>query len=79
MSSIPNATMARLSPTSMTSMPAWSATWALGKSWAVIMVMGSPFLCRDLSVPMVTFLRGLDGGAPMGEWELCLVWYAIGA
>ena len=31
----PNATMARLSPTRIVSMPAWSAAWAEGKSWAV--------------------------------------------
>lgn len=31
-SSIPRATMARLSPTRIISMPAASATWALGKS-----------------------------------------------
>lgn len=70
-SAMPKATMARLSPTRMVSMPAVSATWALGKSWAVIMVIGSPFLYSARSVPSVTFLRGLAGGVPMGECELC--------
>jgi hypothetical protein len=40
-SSMPNATIARLSPTNIMSIPAWSATCALGKSCAVIMVIGS--------------------------------------
>lgn len=70
-SSMPSATMARLSPTSTMSMPAASATWALGKSCAVIMVMGSPRRCSVRSVPMVTFLRGFADGVPMGECELC--------
>lgn len=43
-SSMPSATMARLSPTRIISMPAASATLALGKSCAVIMEIGSPFL-----------------------------------
>jgi hypothetical protein len=43
-SSIPNATMAKLSPTKIMSMPAASPTCALGKSCAVIIVMGSFFL-----------------------------------
>lgn len=68
-SSIPMATMARLSPTRTKSMPAWSATMALGKSCAVRTVMGSPFLCCDLRVLMVTFLRGLAAAAPMGECD----------
>ena len=72
-SSMPSATMARLSPTRIISMPAVSATRALGKSWAVIIVIGSFFLYRDRRVPMVTFLRGLAGGGPSGECELCLV------
>lgn len=40
------------------------------------MVMGSPFLCRLLKVPKVTFLRWLAGAAPMGEWELYRSWVA---
>ena len=71
---MPIATIARLSPTSTTSIPAASATCALGKSCAVITVIGSPFLCIPLSVPMVTLRRGVVGGLPMGEWELHLVW-----
>lgn len=43
-SSIPIATIARLSPTSTISIPAVSATWPLGKSDAVRTVMGSFFL-----------------------------------
>ncbi len=69
-SSMPRATMARLSPTRMTSMPAASATWALGKSCAVITVIGSPLWCILRSRGTVIFLRGLAGGVPMGEWEL---------
>jgi hypothetical protein len=56
-SSMPNATMARLSPTKIISMPAASATCALGKSWAVIMVIGSRLRYRDRRVSMVTFFR----------------------
>jgi len=66
-SSIPRATMARLSPTRIMSMPAASATWALGKSWAVIIVIGSPLLCSERRVPMLTFFRGFTGGVPIGE------------
>lgn len=73
-SSMPRATMARLSPTKMMSIPAASATSADGKSCAVIIVMGSFFLCIDLRVPRVTFFRWLGEGVPMGEWEECLVW-----
>ena len=43
-SSIPIATIARLSPTRTISIPAVSATWPLGKSDAVRTVMGSFFL-----------------------------------
>jgi hypothetical protein len=57
-------------------MPAASATCPLGKSWAVITVMGSPFLCIDLRVPIVTFFLALVGGEPIGEWELHLVCWA---
>lgn len=71
---MPRATIARLSPTRIISMPAASATWALGKSWAVIMVIGSPLLCIERRVPTVTFFRGLTGGVPIGEWELCRTW-----
>ncbi len=74
-SSMPMATMARLSPTRTMSMPAWSATMALGKSCAVRTVMGSPFLCCDLRVLMVTFLRGLAAAAPMGEWDEQRTWW----
>lgn len=77
-SSIPNATMARLSPTSIMSMPAWSATWALGKSCAVIMVMGSPLRYMDCSVLIVTGLRAWAGAVPRGECELHRVWVADG-
>lgn len=73
-SSIPKATMARLSPTRMRSIPAASATWALGKSWAVIIVIGSRFLCISRSLGRVTFFLGLAGGVPMGECELHLDW-----
>lgn len=52
-------------------MAAWSAAWALGKSWAVTTVMGSPLRCRDRRVASVTLARSTDGGAPMGECELC--------
>lgn len=71
-SSIPRATIAKLSPTRIMSMPAASATCALGKSWAVITVIGSPFWKRLRSVPIVTFFLGLAKGVPMGECELCL-------
>ena len=40
-SCMPSATMARLSPTKTTSIPFWSATWADGKSCAVIIAIGS--------------------------------------
>ena len=69
-SSMPKATMARLSPTSIMSMPAWSATWALGKSCAVIMVMGSFLRYRLCSVFRVTGLRVFVGAEPSGECEL---------
>ena len=60
-------------------MPAWSATCALGKSCAVITLMGSCRACMLRSVCVVTFLRGFAGGAPSGEWELCRTWWADGA
>ena len=41
---IPSATIARLSPTRTISIPALSATYAEGKSWAVSIAMGSFFL-----------------------------------
>lgn len=70
-SSIPSATIARLSPTRIISIPAASPTWADGKSWAVITVMGSFLRYIDRMVPMVTFLReGVDDAAPRGECEL---------
>lgn len=69
-SSIPSATMARLSPTRTMSMPAWSATCPLGKSCAVIMAMGSPFLRIERSVFIVTFFLCDATAAPMGECEL---------
>lgn len=52
-------------------MPAVSATSALGKSWAVIMVMGSPFRCIDRKVLRFTFFRWFAVDAPIGECELC--------
>lgn len=73
-SSMPRATMARLSPTRMISIPATSATSADGKSCAVMTVMGSFLLCIDRRAPSVTFFRWLGEGAPMGEWEEYLVW-----
>jgi uncharacterized protein YfaQ (DUF2300 family) len=73
-SSMPSATMARLSPTSTMSTPAWSATWAEGKSCAVIMVMGSPLRYMAWSVLRVTGLRFCAGAAPMGECELHRAW-----
>lgn len=51
-------------------MPAASATWAEGKSWAVIMVMGSFFLCMERRVPRVTFFLDGVAGLPRGECEL---------
>ena len=69
-SSIPKATIAKLSPTSTISMPAASPTCPLGKSWAVIMVMGSPLLYIDRRELSVTFLRWLGEGEPIGECEL---------
>ena len=73
-SSMPRATMAKLSPTRIMSMPAASATWALGKSCAVNMAIGSPFLCSVRKVPRVTFFLGLADGVPIGEWELYRAW-----
>jgi len=76
---MPSATMARLSPTSIMSMPAWSATWALGKSCAVIMVIGSPLRYMDCSVLIVTGLRAWVGVVPRGECELHRVWVVAAA
>lgn len=75
-SSMPSATMARLSPTSTMSMPAASATCADGKSCAVMTAMGSLRRCIARSVPTVTFLRWLGACVPSGECELCLLWPA---
>lgn len=72
-SSIPSATMARLSPTRTISTPAASATCADGKSCAVMTAMGSSRLCIPRSVPSVTFFRLLAPWAPSGECELCLI------
>jgi hypothetical protein len=49
-------------------MPAWSAAWAEGKSWAVSMVIGSLRLCMAAMVGRVTFLRVVVE-VPRGEWE----------
>jgi hypothetical protein len=68
-SSIPRATIARESPTSTISMPAWSATCAEGKSWAVMTVMGSFLRYSDISVGSVTFLRAGDDELPSGECD----------
>lgn len=73
-SSMPRVTMARLSPTRIMSIPATSATSADGKSYAVITLMGSFFLCIDRRAPRVTFFRWFGEGVPMGEWEEYLVW-----
>lgn len=72
-SSMPKATMARLSPTSTMSTPAVSATCADGKSCAVMTAMGSFRRCIARSVPIVTFFRLLGPCAPRGECELCLL------
>lgn len=66
-SSIPKATMARLSPTRTISIPAASATCAEGKSWAVITEMGSFFLCMERMVPIVTFFLVGGDDVPRGE------------
>jgi hypothetical protein len=63
--------MARLSPTRIISMPAASPTKPLGKSCAVIMVIGSPFLYIDRKELIVTFFR-VGGADPIGECELNL-------
>lgn len=73
-SSRPMDTMARLSPTSTMSMPAWSATCAEGKSYAVSIVIGSPFLYMDCIVCSVTFFLATAGGVPIGECEECRTW-----
>lgn len=56
-SCMPRATIAKLSPTRIISMPAASATYPLGKSCAVSIVIGSPLLYKLCSVCIVTFLR----------------------
>jgi hypothetical protein len=70
-SSIPKATIAKLSPTNIMSIPAASATCALGKSWAVSTVIGSAFLYMDRKVPSVIFFREVPD-TPIGECELHL-------
>lgn len=83
-SSMPSATMARLSPTRTMSTPAASATCAEGKSCAVMTAMGSSRRCIARSVPSVTFFRLLlpAPAPPSGECELYLacggVWYGDG-
>jgi hypothetical protein len=72
-SSIPKATIARLSPTRIVSIPAASPTCPLGKSCAVIMVMGSSLLYIILRELRVTFFRVLGEAAPIGECELFLL------
>ena len=52
-------------------MPAWSATWAEGKSWAVSMVMGSRRRCMAMRAGRVTFLRVEAVVAERGEWDEC--------
>ena len=71
-SSMPRATIARLSPTSTMSTPAASATCADGKSCAVMTAIGSSRRCIARSVPSVTFFRLLGPCAPSGECELYL-------
>lgn len=67
-SSMPSATIARLSPTRIISMPTCSATCALGKSCAVTIVIGSFFLCMAINVGMVILGRkGVVGEALSGE------------
>lgn len=72
-SSMPKATIAKLSPTSIVSMPAVSATRPLGKSCAVIIVMGSPFLYIDRRVCSVIFFLGVPETGASGPWELCRI------
>lgn len=72
---MPRATMARLSPTRIMSMPAASATCALGKSCAVSIVIGSFRLYMASSDLIVTFLRVLAGELPSGECELQRTWH----
>mgnify|MGYP006953152525 CR=1 FL=1 len=68
-SSMPRATIASESPTRTISMPAWSATCAEGKSWAVMTVMGSFLRYSDIIVGSVTFLRAGDDELPSGECD----------
>lgn len=75
---IPNATIARLSPTRTISIPALSATYAEGKSWAVSMAMGSFFLYMLRRVEIVIGLRICwDDAGPIGACELHRVCEAI--
>lgn len=60
-------------------MPAASATWAEGKSWAVSIVMGSFLAWRVRRVWIVVFLRGFEEGEPRGEWDECRVWRWVAA
>jgi len=69
-SSMPSATIARLSPTNTMSIAAWSATCAEGKSWAVIIVMGSFLRYIDMSDGNVTFFRVAEAEL-RGECEDC--------
>lgn len=73
-SSMPRATIARLSPTSTMSMPAWSATCADGKSCAVRTVIGSFFLYMLAMVWRVIFLRVEVVLEPNGEWDERRTW-----
>ncbi|KAH0194779.1 hypothetical protein KCV03_g65, partial [Aureobasidium melanogenum] len=79
---MPRATIARESPTRTMSMPAWSATCAEGKSWAVMTVMGSFLRYSDMIVGSVTFLRAGDDELPRGEcddWRMhWMGWTSLG-
>lgn len=75
---IPSATIARLSPTRTISIPALSATYAEGKSWAVSIAMGSFFLYMLRRVDIVVGLRICwDEAGPMGACELHRVCKAV--
>lgn len=62
--SIPSPTIASESPTRIMSIWAWSAAKPEGKSWAVIMAMGTLFACIVRRVLMVTFFLG---GVALGD------------
>lgn len=62
--------MAKESPTSTISTPARSAASPLGKSCAVTMEMGVPFLYKLRRVLMVTLFRCGTAVGDMGLWEL---------